>query len=37
MLLTLAGVAASPLLERLLLAAANWRSAAVVSLLERPG
>jgi hypothetical protein len=35
--MALIGVAASPLLERLLLAAANWRSAALVSLLERPG
>jgi hypothetical protein len=37
MLMALIGVAASPFLERLLLAAVNWRSAALVSLLERPG
>jgi hypothetical protein len=37
MLTALIGVAASPLLERLLSAAANRRSALLVSLLERPG
>jgi hypothetical protein len=37
MLLALVGVAASPLLERVLSAAANWRSALLVSVLERPG
>jgi hypothetical protein len=37
MMMALIGVAASPLLRRLLLADANWRAAALVSLLERPG
>jgi hypothetical protein len=37
MLTALVGLAVSPALRRLMLAAATWRAAALVSLLERPG